>query len=130
MSAKLLYRIAAVIFLLFAAGHTMGFTGFEPPTAEAAAVRAGMSNVHFAIGSSSCTFWGFYLGFGLHVTVYLLFSAVLAWRLSTRPDALLGWTLCAVQVAGLVLSLMYFFIVPTVFSAVLAVALGVAASRT
>jgi hypothetical protein len=30
-----LYRIASVVFLFFAAGHTLGFLTFTPPTSEA-----------------------------------------------------------------------------------------------
>ena len=38
ISAKL-YRTAAIVFLLFAAGHTFGFLTLTPPTSEAIAVR-------------------------------------------------------------------------------------------
>ncbi len=82
MNAKVLYRIAAVMYLLFAAGHTFGFLGFRPPTAEALAVRDAMTNVHFQVGHASYSYGGFYVGFGLYVTAYLLFSAFVAWHLS------------------------------------------------
>jgi len=36
MSATLLYRMAAVLFVLFAVGHTYGFLTLRPPSAEAA----------------------------------------------------------------------------------------------
>jgi len=74
---RLLYRIAAVVFVLFAAGHTLGFLGFKPPTAEA-----------------------------LYVTAYLLFSAFLAWHLgylagsSPQAVAALGWIFSGVQTSG------------------------------
>ncbi|HEY4131287.1 MAG TPA: hypothetical protein VGM50_11760 [Gemmatimonadaceae bacterium] len=135
MTSRLLYRIAAVLLLLFAVGHTMGFVGFVPTTAEGAAVHDAMVNVHFPIGKSEFTYQGFYLGFGLFVTAYLLFAAVLAWQLgdlaSTAPHIVrsIGWMLLAVQAASLVLSCIYFFAVPIAFSAVVVVCLAAAVWR-
>jgi len=131
--ATLLYRIASVLFLLFAAGHTFGFLHFRPPTAEGRAVREAMFNVHFQFGKSTFTYGGFYNGFGLFVTVYVLFSAFLAWYLGglvrTNPQAIgaLGWAFFAVALATLVLSWIYFPVVPAIFSFVLAICLGWAA---
>jgi hypothetical protein len=136
MSATLLYRIAAVIFVLFAAGHTFGFLQFKPPTAEGIAVRDAMTSVHFAVEGRSYSYGGFYLGLGLQVTVYLLFSAVLAWQLGamagTSPHGLsvVAWAFFAVQLAGLALSIVYFGPVPSVFSGVVAICIGVAAWLT
>jgi hypothetical protein len=133
MSPTLLYRIAALLFLLFAAGHTLGFLKFTPPTAEGVAVRDAMNNVHFQIGRATFSYGGFYVGFGLYVTVYLLFSVYLAWHLgglaSRDPGAIgaLGWVFFAVQLASLVLCWIYFSVPPTVLSALVAVCLGWAA---
>ncbi len=106
MKAITLYRIASVFFLLFAAGHTFGFLSLKPPSPEARAVFDGMNNVHFHVSGSSFSYGGFYRGFGLSITVQLLFSAFLAWHLGTlarsNPQAigLLGWVFMIVQVAG------------------------------
>ncbi|MEA2239336.1 MAG: hypothetical protein QOC81_4060 [Thermoanaerobaculia bacterium] len=133
MSATLLYRIASVVLILFAAGHTAGFLSLTPPTPQGVAVRDAMNDVHFPVGSGSYTYGGFYKGFGLTLTAYMLFSALLAWHLgglaATRPDAIgiLGWAFFALQIASLVLSWMYFFPVPVVFSGVVAVCVGWAA---
>jgi len=83
MKATLLFRIAAVLLLLFATGHTIGFLSFTPPTPEGVAVRDAMSNVHFQVRNNSLSYGGFYRGFGLFVTAYLLFSAFLAWQLGS-----------------------------------------------
>jgi hypothetical protein len=133
MNATVLYRIAAVILVLFAAGHTFGFLKFEPPTPEGIRVRDAMKSVHFPIGSKEYSYHAFYTGFGLQVTAYLLFSALLAWHLgslaATSPHAIgtLGWAFFALQVIGLVLSLVYFFPVTWVFSGVVALCVGLAA---
>ncbi|HXH94353.1 MAG TPA: hypothetical protein VNN25_22440 [Thermoanaerobaculia bacterium] len=133
MSATVLYRIAAIVLILFAAGHTAGFLTFKPPSAEGTAVRDAMNGVHFAFGGKTYTYGGFYKGFGLTITVYLLFSAVLAWHLgglaAAHPEAIgiLGWAFFALQIASLVLTWMYFFPVPAIFAGVVALCTGWAA---
>ncbi|HET7599931.1 MAG TPA: hypothetical protein VFK09_06540 [Gemmatimonadales bacterium] len=133
MKASVLYRIASALLLLFAAGHTVGFLRLEPPTAEAAVVRDGMMKVRFPVGGTESSYWGFYVGFGLFVTAYLLFSAVLAWQLGslagTSPGAVarLGWAFFGVQLATLILSWIYFPAPPVVFSALVAACAGWAA---
>lgn len=135
MKPTLLYRIASVLFVLFATGHTVGFLRFVPPNAEGIAVRDAMRNVHFALRGGSYSYGGFYDGFGLSVSVYLLFSAFLAWHLGALaardPKAVgaLGWVFCAMQIAQLVICAIYFFPPPVVFSAVTALCLGAAAWR-
>ena len=112
--AKVLYRIAAVLFLLFAAGHTAGFLTFHPQATDAIAVQEAMQRVQFAAGGTIVTWNNFYTGFGLFVSVYLLFSAFLVWRLSeakaTEADMAqtLAWMLFAVQLANIALCLRYF----------------------
>jgi len=78
MKPAVLYRIASVLFVIFAAGHTFGFLSFKPPTAEGLAVRDAMNSVHFGANMS---YGGVYIGFGLYISVYLLFSAYIAWHL-------------------------------------------------
>jgi hypothetical protein len=125
-----LYRIAAVIFILFAVGHTIGFLSFKRPTAEGLAVRDAMNQVHFQVKGSDFSYGGFYVGFGLFVTVYLLFSAFLAWHLGSLASkhsesiGTLGWTFFAVQMASMALSLTYFSVVPAVLSGLVAACLG------
>jgi len=127
MKATLLYRIASVLFALFAAAHTFGFLNFKPPTTEGLAVRDAMNNVHFGAGLS---YGSFYVGFGLYITVYLLFSAFLAWHLgrlaSKLPQAIgaLGWAFFAIQLASVALAGIYIAAPPAVFSALVAVCLG------
>jgi hypothetical protein len=136
MNATVFYRIAAVVLLLFAAGHTFGFLGFVPPNPEGVAARDAMNGVHFKIGGGSYSYGGFYKGFGLHITAYMLFSAFLAWHLGTmaasNPHAigLLGWAFFALQVAGVVLAWIYFFPVPVIFSVAAAVCVGLAVWAT
>jgi hypothetical protein len=133
VKATVLYRIAAVVFVLFAVGHTFGFLSFRPPTPEGLAVLDAMNNVHFKVGNASYTYGHFYLGLGLSATINMLFSAFLAWYLGgmarSNPHAIrsLAWVFVAVQVASVVVSLVYISVIPAAFSAVLVIVLGWAA---
>ena len=134
MKAIWLYRTAAVLLILFAAGHTFGFLNFKAPTAEGVAVFDAMNHVRFTARGATYSYGDFYRGFGLYISVYLLFSAFLAWHLGSQaqilPQAIgaLGWIFFAVQLAGLALSWKYFSAIPTIFSAAVAICTGWAAA--
>jgi hypothetical protein len=133
MSATLLYRIAAFVFVLFAVGHTYGFLSLRAPSAEGRAVYDAMHNVHFELHGRSYTYGGFYRGFGLSATVSIVFWAFLSWHLGelarSAPSAIgaLGWSFFAVQLAGVVLSFLYFGPPAIMLSALVAVIVGWAA---
>jgi hypothetical protein len=124
MRATILFRITAVVFLLFAAGHTVGFLSFKPATEQALAVRDAMNNVHFEANGKIFSYGGWYRGFGLTATFAMLFEAFLAWRLGSMakrgsPDVkALGWAFFLWQLPGLVLAYIYFGVIPTIFSLV------------
>jgi len=132
MKRSLLYRIISIVLLLFAAGHTIGFSKVDPSW-HADAVVTSMQNVHFQIGSFDRTYWGFYLGFGYFVSIFQVFAAVLAWQLGGLSKEVLAqlplmtWGL-ALSFAGVVyLSWKYFFLPPLVLSTIVATFLLVAA---
>jgi len=130
MKSVTLYRIAAVILVLFAAGHTFGFLTFRPATVEGRAVWDAMNHVGLPVGGNSFTYGGFYTAFGLDISMYLAFSAFLAWHLSLQalraPQSIgaLGWGFVVLQTGGLMLSWIYFGAVQVAFGAVVAVCLG------
>ena len=132
MKATWLFRVAAVVFLLFAVGHTFGFLGFRAPTPEGRAVYDAMNQVHFAVHDTVYSYGNFYRGFGLSCSVAMLFSAFVSWRLGTLarelPQAIgaLGWVFFAVQVAGVLISLKYFGALQAAFSAAVALCVGAA----
>lgn len=132
MRAPLLYRIASVLLLLFAGGHTLGFRRVDPRWGVDAPVRA-LQATRFDVQGFSRTYWGFYTGFGLFVTVLLLFTAALAWQLGGLSREVLGalplatWGLAVCFVVVTLLSWQYFFIAPLVFSALITACLLVAA---
>jgi hypothetical protein len=130
MKASLLYRTAAGVLALGALGHTVGFLRFKAPTPQAHAVRQAMDQVVFTIGGAPRSFGGFYVGFGLDVTAYMLFTAFLAWHLgglaNREPRAIgaLGWAFCALQLANVALTLEYFSATPAIFAGLVAIATG------
>ena len=130
MSAAALYKTGAVVLVLFAVLHTIGFMNFKPPTAEGLAVRDAMTNVRFEVKGTTFSYGSFYQGFGLFVTAYLLFSAFLAWHLAAHRAPGVGWGLCAVQIACMALGGIYFSAVQASFCAVVAGLLGWATWRS
>jgi len=133
MSATLLYRIAAFVFALFALGHTYGFLSLRAPSEEGRAVSDAMNTVHFELGGRSFSYGGLYRGFGLSCTVSLVLSAFLSWHLGdlarSAPSAIgaLGWVFFVTQLAGVVLSFLYFVLPAMVLSALVAAIVGLAA---
>lgn len=129
MKATWLYRLASGLLVVFAISHTMGVLGSGAPTPEVGVVQRAMDNVHFRTMGADVTYGGFYRGFGLLITAYLLFTAFVAWHLGglaqKNPHAigLLAWMLLVVQTANLALSWIYFFIAPVLVSALVTVCL-------
>src|SRR5215475_15157176 len=84
MRASLLYRIAAVLLLLFALGHTLGFRQSDPAW-KVDALLDSMRSIHFDVQGFSRTYWDLFLAAGFSVGVFYLFAAVLAWQLGSLP---------------------------------------------
>jgi hypothetical protein len=130
--ARILYRISAVLLLLFAAGHTLGFRQ-NVPEWGADAVTGLMRSVHFDAQGFTRTYWDFFSAFGLLFSVFLLFSAVLAWLLAALPAETLArvrgiaWALAVCFVAVTALTWRYAFTTPIIFSALISVCLIAAA---
>ena len=132
MKAPTLYRIAAILLLLFAAGHTLGFRESEPAWGTDALLSS-MRSIHFDVQGFSRTYWDFFVAAGFSVGVLYLFAAVLAWQLGGLPAETLAvmrltvWALALSFAAITVLSWRHLFIIPIVFSIVITVCLTAAA---
>ncbi len=126
------YRLATYLLLFFAAGHTFGAVVQTPRFGLASdAVVAAMQSVVVHVQGASATWYGFYRGFGWQVSVFFLFSAILCWHLGGRSAAErralapVTWALFLSQVAGAVITWVYFFPVPIVCATLVAVLLGI-----
>ena len=132
MKASMFYRIASVLLLLFAAGHTFGFRQ-NIPEWGADAVLGLMRSVNFDAQGFTRTYWDFFSAFGLFFSVFLLFAAVLAWLLGGFPAETLArvrsiaWALAICFVAVTALSCRYAFTPPIVFSTLITLCLTAAA---
>src|ERR1700730_16836349 len=130
MKASMFYRIAAVLLLLFDAGHTSGFPWSDP---KWAVDLGSMRSTHFYIMGFSRTYWDFYVGFGLSVSVLLLLAVVLAWQLGGLPPESLAlmrgttWAFALCFAAITVVSWRYLFTLPIAFSIVTTLCLTAAA---
>ena len=130
MKTSTLLRIAAVITFLYFAGHTAGAPwtpGMGP--AELAVIEAMKTN-HFAAMGSSRTYWDFYFGFGVIISVLQLVQAVVLWQLGAlaKTDAArlrpIIATFLAAFIAIAILGWMYFFILPVIMATVIAICLA------
>ena len=132
MKARILYRISAVLLVLFAAGHTFGFRQVDPAWGADAVVGL-MRSDHFSVEGFTRAYWDFFSAFGLFFSVFLLFAAVVAWVLGgLTPEILarvrsIAWALAICFVAITALNWTYAFTIPIVFSTLTAVCLIAAA---
>ena len=132
MKASWFYKIAAVLLLLFSIGHTLGFRQTDPQW-KVDALVADMQKIHFNAQGFDRSYWDFFVGFGLFVSVFLLLSAILAWQLGGLKAEVLAmipavkWSLALCFIGVTILSWKYFFVVPVVFSSVITLCLIVAA---
>jgi hypothetical protein len=133
VKASIFYRVAAVLLLLFAVGHSLGFRQGDPAWG-AGPLIASMQSLHFNAQGFNRTYWDFFSAFGFFFSVFLLFSAVVAWQLGGVPAGNFGpfmrrtaWALAICFVAITVLSWRYAFTIPVVFSTVITVCLIAAA---
>lgn len=122
MSISLIYRIVAVLLVLYALGHTLGFNrvdsgwGVTAPIAELQRIR------FTAQGTPGRTYWGFYLGFGYFCSVLLLLAAALAWQVGSLPGDVvrrmqpLLWVFAIAFAVTSAITWKFFFTAPVVFS--------------
>jgi hypothetical protein len=133
-------RIASIITLLYFAGHTSGMPWTPDVVGSATSpVVEAMKGHSFDVAGSMRTYWDIYFGFGSSISLFMLISAVVLWQLSSlaRTEARAVRPIIAVFLIGFiantVLAWKYFFVVPLVMSAAIAISLAfafVAAGRS
>jgi hypothetical protein len=134
VKAPLLYRIASVLLLLFAVGHTLGFRQSDP-TWGVDSLLGSMRSIHFDVQGFSRTYWDLFVAAGLSVGVFYLFAAILAWQLGGLAPGTLAlmrgtaWAFAVCFATITLVSWRYLFILPIVFSMMITVCLTAAAWR-
>ncbi len=133
MTPRRLLRIAAILSLLYFLGHSAGMPWTPSPGGQAETIVNLMRSFHFDVSGSSRTYWDFYLGFGLTISVFQLLESGVLWLLAglaadaparARPFVL---AFLVANVLQLVLVLRFFFLPPIVLSVALTLCLGLAA---
>ena len=127
-------RVAAVLTLIHAVLHTIGGVyGAPDPGPQTAAVTAMKENTFVLFGQLR-SYWIFYQGMGLIVTVFLTLEAVVFWLLGglakagetrLRPVVLV---FAVGYVAAALLSWQHFFFAPVITELLIAACLAVAAA--
>jgi hypothetical protein len=136
MKAAIFVRMAAVLVLLHAVLHTVGGVFGKVPGGPAAVAVAAMKANQFVAFGNTRTFWDFYMGFGLGVTIFLTMEAVVLWLLApltvlhgekVRPVLIafaIGYVVFAVN------SYRHFFLGPVVAEVLIAACLLAAVACT
>jgi hypothetical protein len=124
MNSSLLFRAAAVLIVLFAVGHTIGFRQVDPTWGLTDALHT-LQSTEFRTQGFTRNYWEFYVGFGFFVSVLLLFLAVVAWYIGGVGPAswptvrALAWATVICLAAIVFLSARFFFAAPIVFSTII-----------
>ncbi len=132
MKPVVFIRIASLLMLIHAVLHTIGgIFGKVDPGPAAVAVAAMKANQFMTMGNMR-SFWDFYTGFGLAVTVSLTMESVALWflaPLAASHGEKLRPALAAFAIGYLVLavnSFRYFFLGPVITELLIAACLGLA----
>ena len=130
------FRSASVLLFIFCVMHTGGGMLAQKSLGPASdAVFDAMKRVHFDFNGADCTWYGFWFGFGLTASIFLLLSAVVAWELERVPSELwpklqiIAWAFVVSHVANTVLAWKYFFTGPGVFGTIISLLLAVGTLR-
>jgi len=134
MKTSWLYRIAGVLMILFALGHQLVFRQVDPAW-NASGVVTAMQGTHFVVQGFDTSYWEFFSGFGFIQTIFLLFSAVLAFELGRYQNniraelARVRWAFALCFVCVAVITWTNFFVIPVVFATLIALCLVLAAMK-
>jgi hypothetical protein len=132
MKPVIYLRAASLLTLLHAVLHTIGGVYGKPePGPQQAAVVAMKANQFLLMGATR-SYWSFYMGLGLAVTIFLTVAAAVLWQLSSlaKTESYRLRPIYAVFLVGFVAmavdSYVYFFPAPVITELVIAACLGMA----
>ena len=132
MRAVIFLRSASVLTFIHAVLHTVGGVfGAAAPGVQQATVAVMKANEFAAMGVMR-SYWDFYMGMGLAVSVFLTMEAVVFWQLGSlaKTDALRLRPVLATFLVGYlgfaVVSWQYFFAAPVITEILIALCLGLA----
>ncbi|MBV8216294.1 MAG: hypothetical protein JOZ08_24010 [Verrucomicrobia bacterium] len=134
ISTAFFLRAASVLTFLHCIGHIIGgvFGVDAPPGTKEGAVVEAMKSNQFDVLGATRSYWDFFIGYGLTISVSELLQAVIFWLLAgfakTEPRRIRP-LIAVFLVANLgfaILAWRYFFIPPLVGDLLITLALGLA----
>ena len=132
MKPVLFLRVASVLTLIHSVLHTIGGVFGKPDPGIAATTLAAMKANEFNVLGMTRTYFEFYRGLGLGITIFLTAEAIVFWQLGTlaKTDAVrLRPVIATFMIAYLVFavnSYEYFFFMPVIVEILIAACLGMA----
>ena len=132
MKPVLYLRIASVLTLIHSVLHTIGGVFGQPEPGVAAATVATMKANHFVVFGLTRSYFDFFRGLGLGITILLTAEAIVFWQLGTlaKTDAVrlrpILATFLVAYLAFAVNSYAYFFFMPVIVETLIAACMGMA----
>jgi hypothetical protein len=132
MKPVMYLRAASLLTLLHAVLHTIGGVFGKPDPGPQQAAVAAMKANQFPLMGVTRSYWDFYMGMGLTVTISLTIVAIVFWQLSSlaKTDSYrlrpIYATFLVAFIAFAVNSYFYFFAAPVVVELMIALCLGMA----
>jgi hypothetical protein len=123
-------RIAAVLTAAYAIAHTAGMPWTPLTGPDEQAVVDAMKDVHFAAFGVSRSYWDFYQGFGVAISVLLVVQAMLLWQSAAlaRAGGANIRPMIVTQLAGFMVNAAvaakYIFAAPLILAALIACCLA------
>lgn len=130
------FRALAVVLGLFTLGHTVGTSQPVTGTPQEGAVISAMQGYRVPVMGFLRTYWEFYRGFSISITVLLATLAVIAWQLGSlarrNPRAAfpLAVTMLLACVGQAIICFIYFFTAPMVLATLSVILAGVGVALT
>jgi hypothetical protein len=132
MKPVIYLRAASLLTLLHAVLHTIGGVFGKPDPGPQQVAVAAMKANQFPLMGATRSYWSFYMGMGLAVTIFLTIVAIVLWQLSSlaKTDACRLRPICMTFLLAFLLlavnSSIYFFPLPAIMELVIALCLAMA----
>jgi hypothetical protein len=127
-----LLRIASIITFIYFAGHTAGMPWTPAVGPLDRVVIDGMKADTFNAAGATRTYWDFYFGFGVAISLFLLAQAVVLWQLAglartnARSVGAITAAFLVAFIANGIVAWRFFFAVPAVLAGLVALCLALA----
>jgi len=122
MKPSIWFRALAIVLAFFTLGHTVGTRHAITTAPQEAAVVAAMQGYRVPVMGFERSYWEFYRGFSVSISVLFATLMVIAWQVATlsrrnpRAALPLAVTLLVACIGQATICLIYFFTAPIITS--------------